>query len=173
MSEEQQLKLQAFLDGELPENEAREILAWTQRDPAAAALLAELENVSHALARAELISTLPESRGFFWAKIEREIQRLEPEKIPAQEISIFKKLRKLLLPASGFAILIAAGVTAHFIFSAPKAVVETEAEADTASVETSLADADATTYRDESEGTTLVLFSDNAPEKGKKSTSAN
>ena len=44
MTNEQQLKLQAFLDGELPEREAREILAWTQRDSAAAALLAELKN---------------------------------------------------------------------------------------------------------------------------------
>ncbi len=36
MTNEQQLKLQAFLDGELPEHEAREILAWTQRDGDAA-----------------------------------------------------------------------------------------------------------------------------------------
>jgi len=41
MNQEQQLKLQAFLDGELPESEAREILAWTQRDSAAAGLLAD------------------------------------------------------------------------------------------------------------------------------------
>ena len=75
MNEEQQLKLQAFLDGELPEREAREILAWTQRDGAAAALLAELKNTRQALVKSEPHLSVPESRDFFWSKIEREIQR--------------------------------------------------------------------------------------------------
>ncbi len=78
MTHEQQLKLQAFLDGELPEREAREILAWTQRDGAAAALLAELKNTRAAMAKSEPHLSVPESREFFWSKIEREIQRLEP-----------------------------------------------------------------------------------------------
>ena len=40
-------------------------------------------------------------------------------------------------------------------------------------VETALADSDATTYRDASEGTTLVWFSDNAPDTGKAPTAVN
>ena len=65
MNEAQQLKLQALLDGELPEREAREILAWTQRDGAAAALLAELKNTRQALAKSEPHLSVSESREFF------------------------------------------------------------------------------------------------------------
>ena len=79
MTNEQQLKLQAFLDGELPEREAREILAWTQRDRDAAALLAELKNTRQVMQKSEPHLSVPESREFFWSKIEREIQRGEPQ----------------------------------------------------------------------------------------------
>jgi anti-sigma factor RsiW len=85
MTNEQQLKLQAFLDGELPEREAREILAWTQRDSAAADLLAELKNTRAAMAKSEPHLSLPESREFFWSKIEREIQRSNRSQLPRRK----------------------------------------------------------------------------------------
>src|SRR5271170_3402423 len=116
MNQEQQLKLQAFLDGELPESEAREILAWTQRDSAAAGLLAELKNTRAALAKSQPHSNLPESREFFWSKIEREIQRLEPQTTSAPKISIFIMLRRLLLPGAAVSVLVIAGLIAHFEF---------------------------------------------------------
>src|SRR5580765_5919660 len=75
MNEEQQLKLQAFLDGELPDRERREVAAWIDRDDAAARLLASLKATHEALVVAEPVVTLPGSREFFWSKIEREIQR--------------------------------------------------------------------------------------------------
>jgi anti-sigma factor RsiW len=168
MNEDQQLKLQAFLDGELPEREAREILAWTQRDREAAALLAELKNTRQALVKSEPHLSVPESREFFWSKIEREIQRLEPQATAAPRVSIFATLRRLLLPASAVAALVIAGLFAHF--NVPKVVIESVADADTSSVETTLANSDATTYRDASEGTTLVWFSsaaDDGPAQNK------
>jgi anti-sigma factor RsiW len=157
MNLEQQLKLQAFLDGELPEREAREILAWMQRDHEAASLLAELKNTRQAMVKSEPHLSVPESRDFFWSKIEHEIQRLEQEMAVAPRISIFATLRRFLLPASAVAALVIAGLFAHF--NAPKVVVESVADADTPSVETTLANSDATTYRDAVEGTTLVWFS--------------
>ena len=160
MTNEQQLKLQAFLDGELPEREAREILAWTQRDGDAAALLAELKNTRQAMLKSEPHLSMPESREFFWSKIEREIQRLEPPAAATPDVSIFAVLRRFLLPASAIAALIIAGMIAHF--DVPKTVVKSVADSDVTSVETTLASTDATTYRDASEGTTLVWFSDNA-----------
>ncbi len=173
MTNEQQLKLQAFLDGELPEREAREILAWTQRDSAAADLLAELKNTRAAMAKSEPHLSLPESREFFWSKIEREIQRLEPQPASAPEVSVFTMLRRFLLPASAVAVIAIAGMIAHFEFpnNVPKAAVETVADADTTTVETTLANSDATTYRDASEGTTLVWFSsaDDSPAQSEKS----
>jgi anti-sigma factor RsiW len=164
MNQEQQLKLQALLDGELPESEAREILAWTQRDSAAAALLAELKNTRAAMAKTEPHLSVPESREFFWSKIEREIQRLEPQNASAPKVSIFTMLRRLLLPAVAVSVLLIAGMIAHFNVpnNSPKAAVETVADADAPSVETTLANSDVTTYRDASEGTTLVWFSSTA-----------
>ena len=41
MNWEEQLKLQALLDGELPPDQARALSALVERDPAAADLLAE------------------------------------------------------------------------------------------------------------------------------------
>ncbi len=161
MTNEQQFKLQAFLDGELPEREAREILAWTQRDGDAAALLAELKNTRQAMLKSEPHLSMPESREFFWSKIEREIQRLEPPAAARPEVSIFAVLRRFLLPASAIATLVIAGIIAHF--NVPKSVVASAADFDaTTTVETTLASTDATTYRDASEGTTLVWFSDSA-----------
>ena len=101
--------------------------------------------------------SVPETREFYWSKIEREIQRLEPQANSAPEVSIFAALRRWLLPAVAVGALVIAGMIAHF--NVPKAVVENVADADTPTVETTLANSDATTYRDASEGTTLVWFS--------------
>ena len=58
---------------------------WLARDREAAALLEELRNTRAALAGFEAEVRLPESREFFWSKIEREIQRLEaPAPRPAR-----------------------------------------------------------------------------------------
>lgn len=155
MNLEQQLKLQAFLDGELPEAEAREILAWTQRDGAAAALLAELGHAREALARGRLSASVPETREFYWSKIEREVQRQRPA--PARRFSTAALFRWLAFPAAGAAALLM--VAWHFRSPAPKTVADTNADADEPVVETTLANSDATTYRNASDGTTLVWFS--------------
>jgi anti-sigma factor RsiW len=75
MNEEAQFKLQAHLDGELPAGEAAEVEQWLARDPEARALLSELKNTNAALAGHEAEARLPETREFFWSKIEREIGR--------------------------------------------------------------------------------------------------
>jgi len=160
MTKEQQLKLQALLDGELPEREAHEILAWTQRDGPAAALLAELKNTRSAVAQSEPLLNVPESRDFYWSKIERQIQSREP-RTAAPPPPVFTVLRRWLLPAVAAGALVIAGFIAQFHATAPipSGGGRTLAEADAPSVETTLANSDATTYRDASEGTTLVLFS--------------
>jgi anti-sigma factor RsiW len=175
MNQEQQLKLQAFLDGELPESEAREILAWTQRDSTAAGLLAELKNTRSAMAKSEPHLTLPETREFYWSKIQREIQRQESRVETAPSISIFTTLRRLLLPASAIATVVIAALIGFAHFNGTETAVETVADADAPVVETTLASTDATTYRDASEGTTLVWFSpaDDSPANNKKPTAIN
>jgi|SRR5262245_8295398 len=148
MNEEQQLKLQAFLDGELPEDEARETAAWVARDAEATALLGELRNTRKALADFEPATKLPESREFYWSKIEREIQRLEPVSRPVETVSLASWLRRLIVPAGAIAALVIAAIIA--IQPASGAGASTDA---------ALADAGAFTYRDQDEGMTVVWFS--------------
>src|SRR4051812_1303740 len=107
MNEEQQLKLQAFLDGELSEAEARDVAALVARDADAAALMTELRNTRQVLANFEPDRKLPESREFFWSKIEREIERLEPAPPAVERVSLFTLLRRrFLIPAGAFAALV-------------------------------------------------------------------
>jgi anti-sigma factor RsiW len=147
MNEEQQLKLQAFLDGELPEDEARATAAWVARDAEATALLGELRNTRKALTDFEPAARLPESREFYWSKIEREIQRLEPVPRPVQTVSLASLLRRLLVPAGAVAALLIAGIVAIHPSGA------------NASADAALADAGAFTYRDQAEGMTVVWLS--------------
>ena len=79
MNEETKIKLQAYLDGELSNSEAREISELLSKDRDAQALLAELQFVKNALHENEMDLKLPETREFFWSKIEREIER-KPER---------------------------------------------------------------------------------------------
>jgi anti-sigma factor RsiW len=149
MDYEVQLKLQAFLDGELPEDEARKVTEWLARDREAAALSEELRNTRGALAGFEAGIQLPESREFFWSKVQREIQRLEtadPKPAPAP---LFGLLRRLLVPASALALAVVIGV----VLLRPAGPSGHSA---TTGIETALADAGAFTYRDYSAGTTLV-----------------
>src|ERR1051325_978400 len=128
MTEEQQLKLQAFLDGELPENEAREMVSWIARDEEAKALHAELKNTRRAIKESEPIVRVPESREFYWSKIQREIERLEPVAEEPAKISPFVFLRRLLVPISAAAVFVIAGLIAfrEFMPSGPKHFLETE-----------------------------------------------
>src|ERR1044071_8212205 len=125
MTEEQQLKLQSFLDGELPEAEAREMISLIARDEEAKALHAELKNTRQAIKSSEANVRLPESREFFWSKIEREIQRLEPVSEPKASVSLFDYLQRLLVPMSAAAIILIAGFIA-FRPAAPRHTAEEE-----------------------------------------------
>src|SRR5262245_48699026 len=77
MKTESQLKLQAYLDGELTEQDARQVKTWAEQDAEARALLAQLGQTQGWLKGNEPVVTLPESREFYWSKIEREIVRAE------------------------------------------------------------------------------------------------
>src|SRR5690348_15644263 len=75
MNQELQLKVQAFLDDELEAKEAREMADLIARDPAAAALCAELKQVSQLVKANELLVKCPDTREFHWCQIERGIIR--------------------------------------------------------------------------------------------------
>ena len=152
MTEEQQLKLQAFLDGELPEEDANEVAAWLARDAEATDLLAELRNTRKALADYEPALKLPESREFYWSKIQREIQRLEPIQAPAKSASVSALLRRLLVPLGAAAVLVIAGILAFQQFS-------NQGEIPRPQVNAILADVGAIHYRDQAQGMTVIWLS--------------
>jgi len=141
-----QLKLQAYLDGELPEAEAREVAKLLAQDQEAVLLLGELRNTRQALKGAEALVQLPESREFYWSKISREIGRLElPARVEQKRPFIFR-LQRFLVPVTGaLAVAVFLGIT---LFSnSGTALGETELSTD---------DMGAITFRSESEGMTTV-----------------
>jgi len=149
MKQELQLKLQAYLDGELPDGEARPVAGLLAQDAEARALLAELKNTRAALAGFEADIKLPESREFYWSKIEREIERqsamIEPERKFA---SPFASFRRILAPVCAIAILVIVGLVAiRQVDFSDRRGLEVKAE---------FVDGGALTYRDHTQGLTLV-----------------
>jgi anti-sigma factor RsiW len=109
MSTELELKLQAFLDGELSEREAREVAAAIEADPEARKLFAELKTTASALRDNEPQLTVPESREFYWSKIEKAIECSEPEPV-APMLSFWIGLRRIMVPAAGVALVLFLGI---------------------------------------------------------------
>ena len=84
MNLEVQLKLQAFMDGELSSREGGEVAEWLAQTPEAQALAAELRLTRDFLAGQELERSVPETREFYWSQIERRLPAADapPEEAP-------------------------------------------------------------------------------------------
>ena len=149
---EKELKLQAYLDKELAADEKQQLESSYLQDPKANALLAELRMVRSVLKGYEDQTKLPESREFYWSKVERGIRAAERAELsPSQNTGLRTWWRKWLMPAGAFAALAIAGwlagtQTGFFGSAAPLG-------------ESSLDDTGAFTYRDFSTSTTLVWLS--------------
>src|SRR5512136_2097800 len=109
MNADLQLQLQALLDGEMPPRRARRLAAQIAADPQAQALLAELRMTKALLAGHEAGMTVPESREFYWSKVERAILRAEQAQAPREEMPWWVAWRRWLMPATAMALV--AGVT--------------------------------------------------------------
>ena len=77
MNPETELKLQAWVDGELPAAEAARLAAQAANDPALQALARQLRAVKAALPGNELARSVPETREFYWGTIQRALERAE------------------------------------------------------------------------------------------------
>ena len=95
------IKLQSHLDGELTGREAQEVAALLEQDAEARGLFAELQQTKSLLAANEPEFRLPESREFFWSKIEREINRLESAPAPTATPGWILFLRRNLAAVTG------------------------------------------------------------------------
>jgi anti-sigma factor RsiW len=105
-----ELKLQAYFDGELPEREGREVAEWLARDQSAQALLSELKATSTVLRENEPEVVLPESREFYWSKIERAIEAAESAPAERVDVPLIARLRKFLAPFAGVALVLFLGI---------------------------------------------------------------
>ena len=105
MNLEQQLKLQAWVDGELPDGEARRMADLAGSEESARALVGELRIAKTILVGNEPEVKFPESPDFFWSKIRREIERTENVPAEAPRVSWVQAWRRMLAPLSGVALV--------------------------------------------------------------------
>jgi hypothetical protein len=103
MKHKLELKIQAWLDGEVTDREAARIADWVARDAEAGDLAAQLGTLRKTMVDNELIAPLAETREFHWSKIERQIQR--EALTPRRSMPWVGRWRGLLLPAVGVAVL--------------------------------------------------------------------
>jgi anti-sigma factor RsiW len=99
------LKLQAWVDGELPGEEARQVESLVSSNQEAAALANELRTTCGFLRGNELAVPVPDSPEFYWSKIRREIERLDAVEPAAATPSFWAAFRRFMVPASGLALV--------------------------------------------------------------------
>jgi anti-sigma factor RsiW len=112
MNSEVELELQAYLDGELAGAEARRVEKLLASDAEAKSLFQELKTSKSLLAGNEPEGKVPESREFYWSKIERAIERAEKLEAAAEAPATgwMARWRRYLAPMAGVAAVIALGV---------------------------------------------------------------
>ena len=112
MNQELALKYQAFVDGELSESEARRLAQVIENDADARALVDGLRNSRAMLAGNEPDVTLPESREFYWGKIQRQIECLEREPATGRWRTTLAGWRRFVAPLAGVAVITFLGMVA-------------------------------------------------------------
>ena len=156
-----QLKLQAYLDGELSHGERRTVESWLAADQEAQALLAELRATKTALIGNEPDVHAPESREFYWSKIERGILRLEAAPAAGALPWLAWLKRKYWVPIGALGILILLTLTAaQFMdWSDLKASTRVAREGESPAEEMG-----AMTFRSEADRVTIIWLYERTPE---------
>jgi anti-sigma factor RsiW len=145
------IKLQAYLDGELAGSDARAVASLIETDAAARDLFAELQQTRSLLRANEPEFHLPESREFFWSKIEREISRPEAA-VPSEAFSWFAFLRRHLGAATGACVALALALFVAFQMNWVSPDIFEE-------IENPLEETGSFSFRSESQQMTLVWIS--------------
>ena len=117
MNLEQQLKLQAWVDGELSDREARQMAELAASDEAARTLVGELRIAKSILAGNEPEARLSEGRDFYWSKIARAIERADIAEAQAPRVSWVLAWRRILAPLSGRALIAFLSVVSLNLFN--------------------------------------------------------
>ncbi len=119
MNWEQQLELQAWVDGELSEKDARRVAAFVEANSTARALAEELKMAKAFISANEPVMTVPETREFYWSQVRRRIESAEA----AREVTPVAPLafwwRRLVTPLSGLALVAFLAVISFNSFRGP------------------------------------------------------
>jgi anti-sigma factor RsiW len=153
MKHDLELKLQAWLDGELPQDQAAPLGQWIARDSEASALVAELRAVKETLPGNETPRAVPDTREFYWSQIQRRIERetpaLRPERAPR-----FGRWQRYFLALAGVAAA-ACTLVITLRHAAPPIFDEISSTSDSM---------EAVTFHDQSGQMTVVWLQDNSPQ---------
>jgi anti-sigma factor RsiW len=159
---ERELKLQAYLDGELSAAESSEVERWLDQDAHMVALSAELKQTKTALKSGELEVKCPETREFYWSKIARsiELEERQAARAAAPQVAWW---RKLFVPMGALGAL-AITVTMIQMATSPanpyKVPSPLAVQINEAIVEPLDESMGSLTYKDNSEGVTVVWHYD-------------
>lgn len=152
MKHELELKVQAWLDGEMADHEARRMGEWIARDSEAAALAEELGCVSKAMLGQEEARALDDSREFYWSKIQRQIER-EGNLARREAAPWFARWRRYLAPLAS-----AGALACLLILAAVRSGTPTFDE-----ISSTGEGMEAVTFHDQSAQMTVVWLQDNSP----------
>jgi anti-sigma factor RsiW len=147
MNSELELKIQAYLDGELPPRKRVQVEALIARDVEAQQIYRELESVRAQLRAHEPSIALPDSPDFYWSTIKRRLATAsrDTEAAPVRGWA----WKKWALPLAGAAALFLVLL-----------VYRPAAQHPLDEMETMLADMGTFTFRDHSAGVTMVWLYD-------------
>ena len=107
MKNEDKLRIQAWMDGELAPKEAAQIATLIEQNPEALALSEELRVLENALHLGEKPAILNDSRDFYWSQIERQIDAEEPLPGPyAGPVIVSGNLLRWMVPVASLGAIV-------------------------------------------------------------------
>ena len=152
-----ELKVQSWLDGELPEAEAASVRSLVSQGGEAGRIESEWRRTRSLLEAGELLRPVPESRAFYWSGVARGLESWERRR-ESEESTEDSWWRRLLIPAgvlAAFALLLEFVVTRETT-SPPAGVVLAVGH----DIETPVEAVASFTFRSESRGMTVVWVAD-------------
>lgn len=152
MDQQKLLRIQSYLDHELSANDAVRVAEWLADDSEARAVYDELRQTRALLVENEPQWTVPETREFYWSRIEREISRVRKSE-PGGFFGWPTNWRRLVLPVGGAAAMIA------LIFALSGPEMGTSAQ----EIESPQLEVNSITFRHQEAGMTIVWIENQAP----------
>jgi hypothetical protein len=149
MNREAQLKVQAWLDGELGRGDVAEVSRLVREDPVSAGLARELKLTRQWLAAGEPVRPLPQTREHYWDGIARQLTPHGQPGTTTRALADWGIWLRWLIPAAAAIVLLA-------VLFTPPADAPRSAGISPAEVDTPLDDLGSFTFRSDSEQMTVV-----------------